>query len=49
LVKLAENNLILQPIQMADGNPHKLSSNKEAIIELLICSIMEMFPNLNRA
>jgi exportin-1 len=49
LVKLAENNMILQPIQMADGQPHTFNSNREAVIELLISSIMEMFPNLNRA
>ena len=49
LIKLAENNLIMQPIQMGDGQPHNLPSNREAIIELLISSILELFPNLNRA
>ena len=33
---------------MADGNIHTLPSNKDVVISLLIDSISQLFPNLNK-
>lgn len=48
LIKLVEQNLIQQPIQMMNSQPHTLSNNKDAVIELLTGSILEMFPNMHK-
>ena len=47
LIRLAEQNMIQQPIQGPDGNAHGRSTNKEYVVEFLIGSVMELFPNLN--
>lgn len=41
------NGLITQPIHM-NSQPHTYPSNKAFVIELLINTILELFPNLNK-
>lgn len=47
MIKLAEEAQIQAPIKGEDGNPHQLSTNKEFVINFLMKSITEQFPNMN--
>jgi exportin-1 len=47
LLQVIESNVIIDPITASNGQPHTYPTNKDYVVELLIESIKNLFPNLN--
>lgn len=47
MIKLAEDTQIQAPINQDDGTPHAFPTNKEFVIQFLMKTISEQFPNMN--